>query len=216
MQTPKMWQELKRLQYDQANISDGDSSVNSGRNKSQTLSDPNNEYADFEQDMQFDYARDTNKQLLNQEMKNIDNQQNQAAGLIGREAKVRFDMNKNKEADESNVALEYLDMMQKQGKIEAKYQPEYQISEEQSGDYSKTSSFTNSRTTGNQSRTIPSVSRGIDWYQDGRVSKMDLEPQKREKNTLAGSGKSILKKSTYGSGRDNDMSVWDLSNKSYR
>jgi hypothetical protein len=54
-------------------------------------------------------------------MNNIDRQKNQAAALIGREARVRFEMNKNKELDESNIAFEYLDLMQKQGKIEAKY-----------------------------------------------------------------------------------------------
>jgi hypothetical protein len=34
-------------------------------------------------------------------------------------------MNQNPEADQSNIAYEYLDLMTKQGKIEAKYQPEF-------------------------------------------------------------------------------------------
>ena len=72
MQTPQLWQELKKIQHQQGYGNGLNSSQISEQNKSQTLSDPNNEYADFEQDMQLDYARDTNKQLLNQEMKNID------------------------------------------------------------------------------------------------------------------------------------------------
>jgi hypothetical protein len=51
------------MQHRQANGngSDLNSSRGSQNSKSRTLSDPNNEYADFEQDAQFDYARDTNR-----------------------------------------------------------------------------------------------------------------------------------------------------------
>lgn len=103
METPQVWQELKKLQFEQENkkkkgIVDGQSE-NSNNDKSNTISDPDNQYQDFEENMQFDYAEDANKRLLNTELKNIEKQRNQAAGKIGREAKVRFDMGKEDEND---------------------------------------------------------------------------------------------------------------------
>ena len=165
--------------------------------------------------MQFDYAQDANKRLLNTELNNIERQRNQAAGKIGREAKVRFDLAKDDDNDKSNVAIEYLDMLTKQGKIEAKYQPEFQISEEQSKEFS---SSTDRNKQGSFSQSSRGKAKGIDWYQDGRVSKMNLEPEKKERNQLVTSGKSILRTGKYGGLQvnDNNLSVWDLSDKSYR
>jgi hypothetical protein len=53
MQTPKMWQELKKLQFENANKKGNraDDSQDDSENKSKSISDKDNEYADFEQDM---------------------------------------------------------------------------------------------------------------------------------------------------------------------
>jgi len=47
---------------------------------------------------------------------------------------------------------------------------------------------------------------------------MNLEPEKKERNQLVTSGKSILQTGKYGGLpiNDNNLSVWDLSDKSYR
>lgn len=147
------------------------------------------EFEDFEQDMQFNNARDVNVELLDKELDSLRKEEEKAANAIGKQARVRFNIGEPAKEQESFVD-EYLDLMDKQGALNAKYEPDYTIREE-SGEYSGQKS----------------ISNGVDWYQDGKVTKMNLAPSQDNSFRMSRNGSRVLS--------SNQVSAWDLSNKNY-
>lgn len=192
MQKPDVWRELKRLEYEKVKKEQDPNFKKEVKEGNNTAEESRLQFEDFEQEMQFDNARDANMALLDKELSTLRKEEENAANIIGKEAKVRFNLADTRKRDDS-FADEYLDLMNKQGALNAKYEPEFTIQED-SKEYQNDS-------TGN----------GVDWYQDGKITKIDLAPGNENNGSslrMSRNGSRVLSNS-------GKFSAWDLSNKNY-
>ena len=209
MQKPEVWRELKRFEYDKVRDEqkqpETTSKKSSKKSKKKPKTQSRQDYEDFEQDMQFDNADDLNKEILKEELEDLEKQQEAAAKKIGKQARVRFNLPEDKPKD--SFVDEYLNLMDRSGYLDAKYYPEDMRLEAQKKQAGVTSAVDSKD--------------GIDWYQDGRLSRVDLEPSNKGSRKGSDRSQRRSKGSRAGSrvlGVDEvsqNISVWDLSEKQY-
>lgn len=122
MKNPRIWRELKRFEYDdyvdseQKKLEEDGSKENEKSNSTQQKKDEE-EIEEMEQEMIYSNTKSATKGILKREKSGLLDQKDSAAGKIGKAAKVKFDLGRDKKnREDDSMADEYLDMMSKQSK----------------------------------------------------------------------------------------------------
>lgn len=120
MEAPNAWRDLKRFEYqdieDELKKKEEEEkklleqgTTHPGENEDEALND-------LEAEMKYDAARGATRGILRRDKSGIYNQQDEAAKKIGKTARVKFELDKNKNGDQDSLADEYLNMMNRNSK----------------------------------------------------------------------------------------------------
>jgi hypothetical protein len=115
MEAPDAWRELKRFEYQDLEDEIARKEEEEKRLLEQAKNAPadqeDEELKDLEAEMKFDAAKAATKSILRRDKSGIYNQQEDAAKKIGKTARVKFELDKNKKQEQDSLADEYLTMM---------------------------------------------------------------------------------------------------------
>lgn len=134
MKKPDLWRELKKtefenIQKEQQGNEDYESQGNRGGPESRkSMTQSRQAFEDFEEDMQYDNARALTNEVLGNEQRGLAKEENDAAKKIS--AQLRQKYNIPRENLEDSAFDQYLDLMKRQGHLNAKYEPSLKIDED--------------------------------------------------------------------------------------
>lgn len=141
MDAPTAWRELKKFELGEVEqeekLREQEAEKGSAKDSDPLGKSDKEEIDALEMDMKYDAAKAATKSILRADKTGIIGQQDEAARKIGKAAKVKFDLGPGKINAGDSIADEYLDLMNRQGRIKADYQPDdviAEVSKEQSGE----------------------------------------------------------------------------------
>lgn len=121
MEAPNAWRDLKRFEYqdieDELKRKEEEEKKLLEQGNNQPGEKEDEDLNDLEAEMKYDAARGATRGILRRDKSGIYNQQDEAAKKIGKTARVKFELDKNKNQEQDSLADEYLNMMNRNSTI---------------------------------------------------------------------------------------------------
>lgn len=125
MEAPDAWRDLKRFEYQELEDEvrkrrEEEEKMQEERENGKGEEHDDDDLKDLEADMKYDAAKAATKSILRKDKSAILSQQEEAAKKIGKTARVKFELGKGQPKEGDSLVDEYLDLMNKQSRLENK------------------------------------------------------------------------------------------------